>query len=377
MKTLQIIHLVWSGAIGGTENFAFDLAVEQARRHKVGLGWMSVSAGRPARVEGLDLREFGMRGGYDVRRFARVLKWVKEFGPDIIHVHDATPLAYWAGLARPASLTMAHVHTIGNPYNREGFARRFFLRLSAVRIVHYIANSRSTRDKLMVGRGVRADMISTVPNAVDLSRFDGPRDVGAVRRALGIPEDAPVVGFVGRLHPAKGVDLFLETAAAVRGQKKDIFFVIVGNGRQRDSLERRAQALGVADRLRFAGERQDVPRLLSAFDVFVSTSRVETFGIAILEAMAAGVPVVAFAVDAVPELLATDGVLIPPGDIRAAASAVCRLMDDPSERERLSEAAYKRVRTDYSIQRISGSLEELYFRFLHLKKPESVNRDTT
>ena len=375
MKSLRILHLVWNGAIGGTENFAFDLAKEQARRHRVILGWMNRAVGRPDCVEGLKLAEFGMRSGYDGWRFLRGLRWVRAFAPDIVHLHDATPLAYWAGWASSAPVTLAHIHTIGNPFSRPTLARRLFMRASAGRVTHYVANSESTRNLLVRLRGLAPARITTIPNALDLSRLDGPRDPAAVRQELGIPAGAPVVGFVGRLHPAKGVDRFLEMAAALRG-RRDAYFIVVGDGSERPALEQRARSLGLDSRLRWTGERPDVPRYLAAFDVFVSTSRVETFGIAILEAMAMKVPVVAFAVDAIPELLTGCGRLVPAGDTGACASSVAELLDDPAGRQHLAEAGSRRARGEYGIEHVNRRVEELYIRILEARPGGPIGRES-
>lgn len=371
---MRIAHLVWSGAIGGTENFVGCLADQQAGVHNVSIFFMSTRANREFTNENICIHEFNMRSGYDVGAFVRVLRSIREFAPEIIHIHNATPLAMWAGLAAPRAATLHHVHTARRFGTLQSLIQVPFFRMSSGRIDLFIANSFSTKNHMVHNWKVPGERIVVVPNGIDVAHFSTYQGREAARELLGIDAKACVIGFVGRLQYVKGADLFLQVAAAVRPMHGHVIFVIVGDGPERRALQEQARSLDIWQYVHFLGERKDVAELLPAFDVFLSTSRVETFGIAILEAMAARVPVVAFATDAVPELVADCGVLVSTGDVHAAAKGVVELLKDPERRKQYADAAYERAKTHYSIQKISSQLDEIYTRTLNLR--QQATRDT-
>jgi glycosyltransferase involved in cell wall biosynthesis len=187
-----------------------------------------------------------------------------------------------------------------------------------------------------------------VPNAVELQRFDAPPDPGrrAVRQQWGIPADAPVLGVLARLSPQKGITFLLAAMPAILAQHPDTFALVVGEGYLRPELEAQAQALGVAERVLLVGYRQNVVEYLRAFDLFVLPSLFEGMPLSILEAMGAGLPVIATAVDGTPEVVldGETGLLVPPADPPALAEAVNRLLADRELAARLGQQG--RARSD-------------------------------
>jgi len=179
-----------------------------------------------------------------------------------------------------------------------------------------------------------------LPNAVDLARFT-PGDRRAARARLGIPEEAFVVGTVSRLVPQKTVGDLVEAVARL----PQVTLVVAGDGPDRASVEKRIRTLGVGHRVRLLGARDDVPELLPAFELFALSSRWEGEPIALLEAMAAGLPCVATATGGAREVLDEGeiGVLVPVGDAAAMASAIESLRTDPERRARLALAGRARV----------------------------------
>jgi glycosyltransferase involved in cell wall biosynthesis len=200
-----------------------------------------------------------------------------------------------------------------------------------------------------------------IPNGVDVDRFAVGDERSRVRQELGIGDATPVVGIVAALRPEKNHELFLCVAALVRREVPDARFVIVGDGDLRAVLEAHAQALGVADAVHFLGNRDDVPRLLAAFDVFLLTSRMEANPVSILEAFAAGKPVVAPRVGSVADSVAegVSGYLTAPDDAAEACRRVVELLRNPSQASRMGRAGQQAVREHWSLDRMVRGYEDL------------------
>ncbi|HXH97221.1 MAG TPA: glycosyltransferase [Gaiellaceae bacterium] len=203
------------------------------------------------------------------------------------------------------------------------------------------------------------EKIRFVPNGIpDLA----PGDRSRARAQLGIPPTAPIVGTVCALRPQKAVDVALEATARLAAERPELRFLVVGDGPERQRLELRAAELGGF--AIFLGRRPGVelPDLLAAMDVLVSSSSFEGTPLAVLEWMAAGKAIVATRVGGIPALIedGVEGLLVPAGDAAALAGAVGHLLDDAAERERLSAAARRRQQAEFRLERTLKVVEELY-----------------
>jgi glycosyltransferase involved in cell wall biosynthesis len=159
------------------------------------------------------------------------------------------------------------------------------------------------------------------------------------------PAEGPVIGTVGRLDEQKAQGVLIDAIPRVLERYPDARLVLVGDGPLRDRLEGHARHLGISESVLFAGKRDDVPRWLASFDIFALTSLFEGLCYAVLEAQAAGVPVIATPVGGVRETVVDGetGLVVPPGDDHALAGAILRLLDDPDEARRLADEAAVRV----------------------------------
>ena len=186
------------------------------------------------------------------------------------------------------------------------------------------------------------------------------------RRDLGLSSFDPLLGAVGRLSPEKGHLHLLRALPAIAAAFPGAGCVLAGDGRARLDLEEEARRLGVGGRVVFLGQRRDVSRVLAALDLFVQPSVYEGFGLSLLEAMAAGLPVVASRVGGIPEMVddGESGVLVPPGDAEALAAAAIGLLRDPGRRRRLGETAAFRARQRHSIALEAARVDALYARVL-------------
>jgi glycosyltransferase involved in cell wall biosynthesis len=191
--------------------------------------------------------------------------------------------------------------------------------------------------------------------------------VRAIRRELGLPDGGLFLLCVGRLDPQKGHPYLIEAMAEVGRRFPDARLVVVGGAQQATEayvadLRAHAAAPELAGKVIFTGARQDVPRLMAACDIFALTSLWEGFGLVFAEAMAAGKPVVATQVSAIPEVVVDGetGLLVPPGDPAAAAAALIRLCEDPAERRRLGRNGYQRVRQRFTADRMVDETVAVY-----------------
>jgi glycosyltransferase involved in cell wall biosynthesis len=228
-----------------------------------------------------------------------------------------------------------------------------------------VAVSKATRD-YYVRRGVPASRIRVVHNAIDLSRFSqqqGARD--AVRAELGLTPDEPVLISVAMLRPGKGVGSLLRALRLLVDRGFAGSLVLVGDGSERARLEATARDLELGDRVRFLGQRSDVPRLLSAADLYVLPSRAEAFPTVLMEAAACGLASVATRVGGVPEIIrhGENGLLVPVGDSKAMASAIQGLLAEPQRRARLAGRAGEDAGT-YSPEAWGEALMSVYWELL-------------
>jgi glycosyltransferase involved in cell wall biosynthesis len=205
-----------------------------------------------------------------------------------------------------------------------------------------------------LGVGVDAGHVHFVPNGVDTERFRPERTrTGALRTRFGIGADAPVVGFVGRLAWEKGPDVFLRTALSIRAQRPDARFIVVGDGAMLEQLQTFVRRFELARSVHFAGTRDDMPAVFNELDVLVLTSRSEAMPLALMEAMACGLPIVATKVGGVPDLVAhgVTGWIAPEGDYEALAAQVVDLLDEPGLRAAVGEAGRRRAVERFGLDR--------------------------
>lgn len=233
-----------------------------------------------------------------------------------------------------------------------------------------IAISEMVRRHLINDMRVSAGRIALIHNGVDVARFaqaPAPGLVEAYRRRWDLAREHPVVGIVGRMASGgvKGYDLFLRAVSLVRRQLPELTALLVGDGPRRRFLEQEAGRLGIRDAVRFTGTAEDVCVPLAAMDAFAFSSRQqEGFGLALVEAMAASRPVIAFRVGAVPEIIrdGQDGLLAAPQDTQAMADGIVRLCRDRQLAARLGAAARQRVAEAFSLERMVCDVEAVYER---------------
>jgi glycosyltransferase involved in cell wall biosynthesis len=235
---------------------------------------------------------------------------------------------------------------------------------------HYVAVAPRLARQAVEQRIAPPGRVSVVPSAVDLSSIPIVEDL-EVRAELRIPERAGVVGTVGRIVAQKAPLDFVRMCALVHGQQPDTVFVMVGDtalesGGLEQETRREADRLGVP--ILFTGFRADAPRVAATFDVYVVPSRHEGLGRALTEAMASGRPVVATAVNGVPDLVepGVTGLLVEPGDVDGLAKATLWMLQHPDDARLMGKQARERVRSSFSPEEMCEALDALYSGLLGL-----------
>jgi glycosyltransferase involved in cell wall biosynthesis len=310
---VRVLHVITGLAAGGAEQQLRLLCrhLDPGLDVEVAVLTAPGSIARAIEAEGTRVHAVQMRHNRDLAAVVRLVRLMRAGRYDVVHTH-----LFRAGLHGRLAARLARVPRIvatehslgaelleGRPTGRPGLRTLYRLgeRLSDVTL----AVSERTRDR-MLAWGVPARKVRVVPDGVDADavRFS-PLARRRVRDELGLPRDAVVLGSLARLVPTKRVDALLEVVAATPGTSG----LVIGDGPERDTLVRRAVELGIRDRVVFAGERPDIGPLLSALDVVLSACAEETFGLALVEALASGLPVVYLSCPAIedhPPALAPD-----------------------------------------------------------------------
>jgi sugar transferase (PEP-CTERM/EpsH1 system associated) len=360
---VRIVQVIPSLRMGGLENVAVRLVehltefADQAVVTPGGTGPLvkRVAAGVPV----FPLGETHRPDAWNAVRMARLFRQLR---PDIVHTRNWTCIDAIIG-ARLAGVRVVihgeHGREAGDPDGRNA-RRRQVRRLLSPFVTEFVTVSRDLARWLVEDVRVPARKVSTIYNGVDTQRY-ASGDRAHARQALGIPVDWTVAGTVGRLDPVKDQACLIRAFARAAGEAKSVL-VIVGDGPCREQLATLVKELAIGDRVRLLGERNDIPLILRALDVFVLSSIGEGISNAILEAMAAGLPVIATRVGGNVELVrdAFTGRLIEPRRPEALAEALSAYFDDPVLARAHGAAGRERVATDFGLDRMLAEYMSLY-----------------
>jgi len=358
---MKIVHLVIGGEIAGGQLVALRLA-RAARDAGHEIVFASPSKGAfvdRAEDEGFATHVVSLGGALDLGAINRLRMLLTREHADVLHTHTHFSLNVVGRIAARAAgaRVVAHMH-IENTFRPGALARRAQVAVDngTTRLCTWVVAVSDATRAALVAQGYPQDRTVTVHNGIDAQE-------AALAATLEPTTPGPVLLEIGRLCDVKGQrDLI---AALPRLARTDVTLLLVGEdlesgGAYRTALERRARELGLGDRVRLLGRRNDVPALLAAADALVLPSSIEGLPLVVLEAMAAGRPVVATSVGGTPEAVVDGetGLLVPAGDVDALARAIDVLLGDPELARRLGEAGKRRVRerfdADAAAQRVLG-----------------------
>ncbi|MFC1628385.1 glycosyltransferase [Gemmatimonadota bacterium] len=311
----------------------------------------------------------GMKNGFDLVRGWKLKRIIKGHSYDIVHLHYFTPLLRClVYFSHPGVIIQTeHGGIKGEMGHKRWPMMRFIHRLLRKTATIYTAVSNDSKEDLVSNRIADESNVRVIYNGIFADEFKKSKQDGAeLRRTIGFAEDDIIVGTVRTLTPKMGIDHLLHAARKILYERNNIKFMIIGDGNLRNELEVLSKNLDISPNVIFLGERTDIGRCLSLMDVFVMPSVWETFGIAAAEAMAAEVPVVAYAVGGLRELIEdkVSGLLIEKRDPNLLAEGILSLVDNRNAMRRISREGVCRVRSCFDIRETAQKYLELYSELL-------------
>ena len=293
----------------------------------------------------------------------RVAEYCQEQAIEVLIAQRHRACAVAAGAGRrdivPRKIVVYHGLGQFRRWRRRLFARTYLREWTVVAVSEVVR-----KDLLASSAGFRAGQVVAIPNAIDVTRVESEQfDRASARRELGISPRAFVFGTVGRLSPNKGHRFLIEAFASLAASSADTQLVILGDGKLKPELERLAHRQGIDSRVHLPGHVPVAHRYLRALDVFVLPSLEESFGLVLLEAMAARLPIIAARTGGVPEVLGGTAELVPCADVQALANAMARTRRaSDEERCTTGELAYRRLRERSDLPRYYGAYQDLVSR---------------
>lgn len=361
-----ILHLSSTSGPGGAEMVVSRLAgaLDRSRfRSVVGLfrsGWLKEQCER----QGIDTHVLEIKGMFDFEWVLKACRLVRREGVALIHAHEFTGNTYGALVARLVGIPfVATVH--GKNYYWEQNKRRLAYRAVSC-IATMVAVSEDLKRFITESVGVPAKRVKVIYNGQEVLPSIGLEEKRRLRAELDLEDNGQVVGVVGSLYPVKGHQYLLAAAPEVLKIYPRTIFLIVGTGELESSLKEEVHCRGLEKQVRFLGFREDVSALLSLMDVFVLPSLSEGLSVALLEAMAAGKPVVATNVGGNPELIVNNetGFLISSRDVHSLTAKLLLFLADKPYAIKLGENGRKRVQRHFSLQAMVNNYQDLYESYL-------------
>jgi len=367
MHSRQMLHTCFSRSWGGLELYAVDLAaLLHSRGHRVTLACLPGSrVSGEALDRGLPVAELDVRGYVHPLLVGRLARRIRRTGFDIVHAHvsrDLATLVPALHLSRaPAPLVLTK--SVGSYVMK----RDPFHRYTYARVTRVLAISTVIRRNVLDTTPLTPDQVMTLHFPVDTERFHPePERRPMMRRELGIAPESTVIGFVGRFSPGKGHEDLL-TAVRELSASHRIRVLVVGEASFGEeayeaSIREMASALGLEEVVTFLGFRRDVEAVLEACDVFAFPSHAEAFGMALIEAMAMGLPVVSTNCDGVLDIVVdgVTGLLVNPRRPAELAAGLRRLIDDPELRLQMGSAGRARVLGHFDRRAHLDRIEQIY-----------------
>ena len=369
MSPLHIVHGVLSLDVGGLERVVLSLVRAGVRRGQKNTVVCIEKPGELAdevRSAGAEVISLGKPPGRHREFIHRAREVLDRLKPDLVHTHQIGAAWYLGSAAARQSLPVLHTEH-GNQFARDsgGVARlksRLFYWKTSRLIDRFCCVSADIAAAVIRWRTIPRAKVEVVPNGIDTGAENGGCDRDAVRNSLGIPLDARVIGTVGRLAEVKRQDRLLRAAASSMLRFPNLWILIVGDGPERNRLHDLAMTLGISDRVCLAGYQPEPSRYLRAMDAFALTSQSEGLPISLLEAWAAGLPVVCTSVGGIPDVVAegVNGLLVPNDDGSDLARALSRILDEPALAVRLGLAGRQTVQQRFSLDTMADAYEQRY-----------------
>lgn len=360
---MKICHIITALGHGGAERLLVNVANLHVRDHEVNIIYFKNAPDLQPMLDPA-VQVHCVPLDRSIVRDLRAL--IVRLQPDVVHTHlghaDFVGLVASQGLPVKRFCTMHNIHFKWDWRDRIIFLGYRTLFALPARDAHVIAVSRSVATHVHRALGVAERRISVIYNAIPQVQLMSDRE--ELRRELAIPSNAFCVLFVGRLHIQKSVDTLLRAAARLRARIPHLLVLLVGEGRERERLATLSLELGTDDLVRFCGSTPQPERYFGTADLFVLPSVFEGFGLVVLEAFRAGVPVVASRIEGPAELIedGRNGLLFTPRDDEQLADQIARLYTDAALRRSIGKAGRASFETRFTIEYYAMQLGQLYSR---------------
>jgi len=295
-----------------------------------------------------------MKGDLDLLFIPRLMSLIKQEKPHIIHLHSRRGADVLGGLSgRFTSTRCLLTRRVDNPESRLWVALKYSL------FDHIITISKGIRN-VLVSQGVPMEKITCIPSAVDVERYSAPCDEAWFRREFALDEREWTCGVAAQFIDRKGHRYLLQAIPRILREQPHTRFLLFGKGPLEDKLRTMCRDLGIGEKVVFAGYRDDLDRIIGCLDLLIHPALMEGLGVSLLQAAAAGVPIVAAGVGGIPEIVrdGVNGYLIPPSDESAIADAVLRIIADRDLASRLGQSGRKIAARDFSMESmVQGNLK--------------------
>ena len=366
--SIKVAHVVLSLDCGGLERVVLNLVSEGRNLgQRVAVVCVEHPGVLASAVEtaGAEVMCVYKRPGLRWGTIGRLKRVFRKHCPDVVHTHQIGALLY-AGPAARGAMVPVIVHTEHGKHYAVRWRTRWLGRLAGVYAKQFFCVSRDIAAELAACRIVPDRKIQVVPNGIETNRFREPGDPWKVRKSLGIPAHAPVIGSVGRLCEVKRYDVLLRAFVFVKSRVPAAHLLLVGDGPLQGSLHGLADSLGLGDCVHFAGYQTNPEVYLQLMNVFALTSRSEGMPLALLEAWAVGLPVVASRVGGLPDLIdeGVTGLMFSPDDERCLASILCKLLTNETLARAMGAAGNRQVESQFSLGRMAGEYQRQYLKLL-------------
>lgn len=369
-ELVKVTHIIGGGEFGGAEEHLL-LLLTQLKKEGISprvICFYDALFAQRLREKSIpvDVLSFGR---FDFRLFFGLVRLLEEQQPDIVHTHGVKANFFGRLAAKKIGLApiVTTVHSLLR-YDYINPVARILATLldKSTRSLtdRYIAISEKIKTQLETER-IPASKIEVIHHGIEATRFRNVRveESEPLARQWGKEEGNLLIGAIGRLHKVKGFSYFVEACSQLHEEEAGRYrFVLIGDGPERESLERLVQEKGLADVFHFAGFRDDVATCLHALDCYVSSSLSEGLGLAVLEALASGTPVVATGVGGVLDFARHEHncLLVEPADSQNIASAIRRLVNDQDLINRLTSQAIVDIETKFSVQQMGARTADCY-----------------
>jgi len=354
---MKILHLIPDLGLGGAQRMlTYAAAAVDRDGYRLQVAHWGTPSALQAELERLGIPVLRLEGGPSLLRLARSFgHQVRRLRPDVVHTHlfDADLIGILTARLLGVQGCCATIHSFSffaTPRHRWRY--RWLL---GPLVGRFLAVSRALADYLVHQCRLPASRVRVVANGIDTARF-APAAFATPRSAPG-----PTVGVLTRLDARKGLPYLLQAMAQIRSDFPNARLLIGGDGEDRSALEQEARSLGLTGRVEFVGAVSDSADFYRRLDLFVLPSLDEAFGLVLLEAMAAGLPVVGTRVGGIPEILedGSQGLLVAPADSQALARAIRELCGDPLRQRQMGERACQQARR-FDIARTAKELQAVY-----------------